>query len=205
MRRRAAEARPLRVALAGVPNCGKTALFNALTGARQKVANYAGVTVERKEGDGDDAGRSQADDPRPAGHLFAARPQPRRGDHPRRRAGRLAGETRARRASSASPTPRHLRVALRLVLELKEAGRPMVLALNMIDIAARQGLDIDVEGLSRDLGVPIVATVATRRRGIDVLMRPRSRPPPTTAPSPRPPGMSPRAASCARCTARPSG
>ena len=80
----------------------------------------------------------------------------------------------------------------------------MVLALNMIDIATRQGLDIDVEGLARELGVPIVATVATRRRGVDVLIA-RGRDGRRDRAGRSRPGTSLRAASCARCTARPSG
>jgi ferrous iron transport protein B len=164
----AVEDRTLRVALAGVPNCGKTAMFNALTGARQKVANYAGVTVERKEG-----AAIAADGQRltildlPGTYSLRARSP----DEVVTRdavLGRLAGETLPDVIVCVADAT-SLRVALRLVLELKATGRPMVLALNMIDIAARQGLEIDVEGLARDLGVPIVATVATRRRGVDVL------------------------------------
>jgi ferrous iron transport protein B len=78
--------------------------------------------------------------------------------------GRLAGEA-APDVIVCVADATSLRLALRLALELKSTGRPVVLALNMADIAARQGLDIDVEGLSRALGAPIVATVATRRRG----------------------------------------
>src|SRR5580698_8450221 len=163
-----AEPRTLRVALAGVPNCGKTALFNALTGARQKVANYAGVTVERKEGV-----HAAADGARltildlPGTYSLRAR-SPDEAVTRDAVLGQLAGETPPDVIVCVADAT-SLRMALRLALELKAAGRPLVLALNMIDIAVRQGLDIDVEGLSSDLGVPIVATVATRRRGIDVL------------------------------------
>src|SRR5579862_9602932 len=164
-----AEVRPLRVALAGVPNCGKTALFNALTGARQKVANYAGVTVERKEGV-----HAAADGARltildlPGTYSLRAR-SPDEAITRDAVLGRLANENPPDVIVCVADAT-SLRVALRLALELKETGRPMVLALNMIDIATRQGLEIDVEGLSRDLGIPIVATVATRRRGVDVLL-----------------------------------
>jgi ferrous iron transport protein B len=163
-----AGARPLRVALAGVPNCGKTALFNALTGARQKVANYAGVTVERKEGaaTAPDGGKLAILD-LPGTYSLRAR-SPDEAITRDAVLGRLAGEA-APDVIVCVADATSLRVALRLALELKAAGRPLVLALNMIDIAARQGLDIDVEGLSRDLGAPIVATVAVRRRGVDVL------------------------------------
>ncbi|HZZ90183.1 MAG TPA: ferrous iron transporter B [Caulobacteraceae bacterium] len=164
----AAAPRELRVALAGVPNCGKTALFNALTGARQKVANYAGVTVERKEGV-----HAAADGAKlrildlPGTYSLRAR-SPDEAITRDAVLGRLEGEAPPDVIVCVADAT-SLRGALRLVLELKAVGRPLVLALNMIDIAARQGLEIDVEGLSRDLGVPIVATVATRRRGIDVL------------------------------------
>ena len=161
--------KPLRVALAGVPNCGKTALFNALTGARQKVANYAGVTVERKEGSliAPD-GRRVAVLDLPGTYSLRAR-SPDEAITRDAVLGRLAGEA-APDVIVAVADATSLRVALRLALELKATGRPVVLALNMFDIAQRQGLEIDVEGLSRDLGVPIVATVATRRRGIDSLI-----------------------------------
>jgi ferrous iron transport protein B len=164
----AAATRSLRVALAGVPNCGKTALFNALTGARQKVANYAGVTVERKEGVhlSADGGRLTILD-LPGTYSLRAR-SPDEAVTRDAVLGKLAGEVLPDVIVCVADAT-SLRVALRLVLELKAAGRPQVLALNMIDIATRQGLEIDVEGLSRDLGVPIVATVATRRRGIDAL------------------------------------
>ncbi len=166
---REAAARSLRVALAGVPNCGKTALFNALTGARQKVANYAGVTVERKEGQAiaPDGARLAILDLPGTYSLRARSPDEAitRDIVLGRRAGEAAPDAVVCVADATS-----LRVALRLVLELRAVGRPLVLALNMIDIAARQGLEIDVDGLSHDLGVPIVATVATRRRGIEALL-----------------------------------
>src|SRR5580698_343780 len=165
----AAEVRPLRVALAGVPNCGKTALFNALTGARQKVANYAGVTVERKEGvyTAANGARLTVLD-LPGTYSLRAR-SPDEAVTRDAVLGKLAGEVLPDVIVCVADAT-SLRVALRLALELKAVGRPMVLALNMIDIATRQGLEIDVEGLARDLGVPIVATVATRRRGTDVLI-----------------------------------
>ena len=162
--------RPLRVALAGVPNCGKTALFNALTGARQKVANYAGVTVERKEGAAvTPLGRKLAILDLPGTYSLRAR-SPDEAITRDAVLGRLAGEAEPDVVVCVADAT-SLRVALRLALELKAAGRPMVLALNMIDIATRQGLEIDIEGLSRDLGMPIVATVATRRRGVDLLLQ----------------------------------
>src|SRR3954467_6851259 len=160
---------PARIALVGNPNSGKTALFNALTGSRQKVANYAGVTVERKEG------RAQT----PGGLTLSVLDLPgtyslraRSPDEVVTRdavLGKLAGEE-APDVLVCVADATNLRLVLRLILELKAVGRPMVLALNMYDIAQRQGLRIDLDGLSRDLACPIVTTVATRKRGIDDLL-----------------------------------
>jgi ferrous iron transport protein B len=154
----------LRVALVGNPNCGKTALFNLLTGARQKVANYAGVTVERKVGTarlGD--GRSAAVIDLPGTYsLTPATPDEQ-----------VALEVvEGRRADEPPPDlivavvdATHLRMNLRLVLELRRLGRPMVVVLNMADVARDQGLLIDVARLGAELGCPVVETVAVRRDG----------------------------------------
>lgn len=160
---------PVRLALVGNPNTGKTALYNALTGSRQKVANYAGVTVERKEG------VLTA----PSGRLINVLDLPgtyslraRSPDEAVTRdavLGRLAGETPPDVIVCVADST-NLRLVLRLALELKQVGRPFVLALNMYDIAQRQGLRIDLEGLARELGAPIVTTVATRKRGIEELV-----------------------------------
>ncbi|OYX56652.1 MAG: ferrous iron transporter B [Brevundimonas subvibrioides] len=161
--------RPLRVALVGNPNSGKTALFNALTGAHQKVANYAGVTVERKEGRVLAAsGRSMSVLDLPGTYSLRARSPD---EEVTRDAvlGRLVGEA-VPDVIVAVADATNLRLVLRLILELKAVGRPMVLALNMYDIAQRQGLRIDLERLRAELGVPIVTTVATRRRGIEDLV-----------------------------------
>ena len=158
-----------RVALVGNPNSGKTALFNALTGAHQKVANYAGVTVERKEGLIRGAsGRSMSVLDLPGTYSLRARSPD---EEVTRDAvlGRLAGEAPPDVVVCVADAT-NLRLVLRLILELKAVGRPMVLALNMYDIAQRQGLRIDLERLRGELGVPIVTTVATRRRGIDDLI-----------------------------------
>jgi ferrous iron transport protein B len=158
-----------RVALVGNPNSGKTALFNALTGSRQKVANYAGVTVERKEGHIVTAsGRGLSVLDLPGTYSLRARSP----DEVVTRdavLGKLAGETPPDVLVCVADAT-NLRLVLRLILELKAVGRPMVLALNMYDIAQRQGLRIDLEGLARDIGCPIVTTVATRKRGIDDLV-----------------------------------
>lgn len=161
--------RSARVALVGNPNSGKTALFNALTGAHQKVANYAGVTVERKEGLIRTAdGRSMSVLDLPGTYSLRARSPD---EEVTRDAvlGRLAGETPPDVLVCVADAT-NLRLVLRLVLELKAVGRPMVLALNMYDIAQRQGLRIDLERLRTELGVPIVPTTATRKRGIEDLV-----------------------------------
>jgi ferrous iron transport protein B len=159
-----------RFALVGTPNSGKTALFNALTGSRQKVANYAGVTVERKTGVLQTA----------SGHRVDLIDLP--GTYSLR--GRSPDEEIARDvilgklASEAPPDfllcvadATNLRVALRLVIELKRVHRPMLLVLNMIDIARRRGIEIDLDKLSAELGVPVVTSTAVRRGGIDELLR----------------------------------
>jgi ferrous iron transport protein B len=160
---------PARIALVGNPNSGKTALFNALTGSRQKVANYAGVTVERKEGQVVAAsGRAISVLDLPGTYSLRARSP----DEVVTRdavLGKLAGEA-APDVLVCVADATNLRLVLRLILELKAIGRPMVLALNMFDIAQRQGLRIDLDGLARDIGCPIVTTVATRKRGIDDLV-----------------------------------
>ena len=161
--------RPARLALVGNPNSGKTALFNALTGSRQKVANYAGVTVERKEGVLTlPGGRGAHVLDLPGTYSLRARSP----DEVVTRdavLGKLAGET-APDVVICVADATNLRLVLRLVLELKQVGRPFVLALNMFDIAQRQGLRIDLERLSAEIGAPIVPTVATRKRGLDELV-----------------------------------
>ena len=152
------------VALVGNPNCGKTALFNLLTGARQKVANYAGVTVERKVGlarlrNGQTV--SVVDLPG-AYSLSPATPDEQVTLEVIE--GRRAGET-APDAIIAVVDATNLRMNLRLVLELKQLGRPMMVALNMADVARSQGLAIDVERLAAELGCPVVETVAVKHDG----------------------------------------
>jgi ferrous iron transport protein B len=161
--------RPARIALVGNPNTGKTALFNALTGSRQKVANYAGVTVERKEGFITTAGgRTLSVLDLPGTYSLRAR-SPDEAVTRDAVLGQLAGEQEPDVVVAVADAT-NLRLVLRLILELKAVGRPMVLALNMYDIAQRQGLQIDLEGLCAELGVPIVTTVATRKRGIEDLV-----------------------------------
>ena len=162
---------PARVALVGNPNSGKTALFNALTGSRQKVANYPGVTVERKEGVVvTPAGLTVRLIDLPGTYSLRARSL----DEIVTRdivLGRLAGEDVPRLLVCVADST-NLRLALRLALELKRVGRPMILALNMFDIARHRGFEIDLDRLSAELGIPVVSSVAVRRGGTrDLLAR----------------------------------
>ena len=156
------------LALVGNPNCGKTALFNRLTGSRQKVANYAGVTVERKEGRmTSSAGRALRLLDLPGTYSL----HPRSPDERVTRdvlTGHAAGERRPDVALCVVNAT-HLRRHLRLVLAVQRLGLPVVVVLNMIDIAQRRGLRVDAEALSRELGVPVIATVATKGQGLDAL------------------------------------
>jgi len=152
------------IALVGNPNCGKTALFNLLTGARQKVANYAGVTVERKVGiarlrNGQSV--SVVDLP---GAYSLSPATPDEQVTLEVILGKRAGEA-APDAIVAVVDATNLRMNLRLVLELKQLGRPMMVALNMADVARSQGLAIDVAKLSAELGCPVVETVAVKHDG----------------------------------------
>ena len=155
----------LSLSLIGVPNCGKTALFNRLTGSRQKVANYPGVTVERKEGRlvGPRTGRSYRVVDLPGAYSL----EPATLDEAIARDVILG-----RHASEPAPDllvcvvdATNLRLNLRLVLELKRLGVPMIVALNMSDLAARRGYQLDRAALERALGVPVVPTVAIRAGG----------------------------------------
>ena len=157
------------VALLGNPNCGKTALFNLLTGSRQKVANYAGVTVERKEGVATS----------PAGTRYRVLDLPGAyslnadsADEAVTRDvifGQLAGESVPEVLVCVTDAT-NLRLNLRLVLEVRRLGIPMLLALNMSDLASRRGIQIDIARLSQMLGVPVVATVGVHRGGADPLL-----------------------------------
>jgi len=152
------------VALVGNPNCGKTALFNLLTGARQKVANYAGVTVERKVGSTRLPGGQNVSVIDLPGAYSLTPVTPDEQVTLDVIEGRRRGED-APDAVVAVVDATNLRMNLRLVLELKRLGRPMMVALNMADVARAQGLKIDVEKLSAELGCPVVETVAVRHDG----------------------------------------
>lgn len=162
-------ATPPLVALIGNPNAGKSALFNALTGARQKLGNYPGVTVERK------SGRFSLSDGRPAELVDLPGTYSLTPTSPDEQVtrdvllGRQAGERLPDAliiVTDASNLENHLRFAL----EVLELGLPTVIALNMVDLAARDGLELSPEALSRAINVPVVSTVAVRKRGLDHLM-----------------------------------
>jgi ferrous iron transport protein B len=157
------------VALLGNPNCGKTALFNRLTGARQKVANYAGVTIERKEGSfTSPAGRAFRVLDLPGAYSLNAQ-TPDEGITRDVVAGLRAGEV-APDAILCVVNATNLRLNLRLVLELRRLGLPMVLALNMVDVAKKRGIEIDTAKLSQELGMPVVETVAIQSGGEKALL-----------------------------------
>jgi ferrous iron transport protein B len=160
---------PQRLALIGNPNCGKTALFNLLTGSRQKVANYAGVTVERKEGRFEGA----------SGQTYALLDLP--GAYSLNAASLDEAITRdlCRGFLPGEPTPdalvcvvdaTNLRLNLRFVLEVLRLGLPVILAINMADAARRRGIGIDLDVLQRELGIPVVETVAVRSNGARALL-----------------------------------
>jgi len=159
-----------RISLIGVPNCGKTALFNRLTGSRHKVANYAGVTVERKEGAFTSAatGRRYRLLDLPGAYSLNATSLDEA----------IARDVVLGRHASEPPPDllvcvvdaTNLRLNLRLVLDLKRLGRPLVVALNMSDIAARRGFGLRRERLAAALGLPVVETVAVRAGGEKALV-----------------------------------
>jgi ferrous iron transport protein B len=160
----------MRLALLGHPNCGKTALFNLLTGSRQKVANYAGVTVERKEGVLTS----------PAGKTVRVLDLP--GAYSLNALSADEAVTRdvvtGQRAGEAAPDllvcvvdATKLQLGLRMVLEARAMGLPMVVAMNMSDAARRQGIAIDRALLERELGMPVVETVGIRKDGASALVQ----------------------------------
>ncbi|WP_150292948.1 ferrous iron transporter B [Sphingobium estronivorans] len=156
------------IALVGNPNAGKSALFNALTGARQKLGNYPGVTVERK------AGRFSLSDGRPIELVDLPGTYSLNPTSPDEQVTRdvILGKQQGERLPDAlvvvvdaSNLDNHLRFALELIA----LGLPTVVALNMVDLATRDGLELDAAILSRELGVPVISTVAVRKRGLDHL------------------------------------
>jgi ferrous iron transport protein B len=158
-------AEAVSLSLIGVPNCGKTALFNRLTGSRQKVANYPGVTVERKEGrfTGPVSGRTYRLLDLPGAYSL----EPTSLDEA------IARDVVLGRHATEPPPDllvcvvdsTNLRLNLRLGLELKRLGRPIVVALNMSDVARSRGYKVDRAALEQALGVPVVETVAVKPGG----------------------------------------
>ncbi|WP_422943322.1 ferrous iron transporter B [Undibacterium sp. TJN19] len=158
-----------RIALVGNPNCGKTALFNRLTGARQKVANYAGVTIERKEGKfRSDTGRYWHVLDLPGTYsLHAITPDEK-----------ITQEVvTGLRHDEAMPDAvvcvvdaTNLRRGLKVVFELIALGQPLVLAVNMMDIAKKRNIHIDIAALSHALNIPVVETIAVDPKGVDALL-----------------------------------
>ncbi|ABN75581.1 Fe(2+) transporter permease subunit FeoB [Cereibacter sphaeroides] len=153
------------IALLGNPNCGKTTLFNALTGTRQMVGNWPGVTVEKKTGEIRFAGRTAALVDLPgtyslgSGHTVST-------DERIARDFALSGEAQlVVNIVDASNIERNLY----LTLQILEMGVPVVVALNMMDIAASQRIEIDLETLAARLGCPVVPIVAATGRGIEEL------------------------------------
>ena len=160
----------MHLALVGTPNSGKTSLFNALTGSRQKVANYPGVTVERKEGSFvTPSGRQVSVVDLPGTYSLRGRSP----DEEITRdivLGRALGEVLPDLVLCVADST-NLRLTIRLLLELKSTGRPLALVLNMFDIATRRGVNVDVPRLSEALGVPVVTSVAVRKGGTADLLR----------------------------------
>lgn len=160
---------PPLVALVGNPNCGKTALFNRLTGSRQKVANYAGVTVERKEGRlQTPAGKSLRILDLPGTYGLAPR-SPDEQVTTEVLHGRAAGEKQPDLVVCVLDAT-NLRRGLRLVLNIRELGLPVIVALNMTDLARKRGIEIDIARLSALLNLPVVPMVAIDGEGMDTLL-----------------------------------
>ena len=156
------------VALLGNPNCGKTALFNLLTGSRQKVANYSGVTVERKEGRLTlKSGKSIRILDLPGAYSLYPRSLDERVTC-NVLLGRAEGEKRPDLVVCVLSAS-NLRRNLRLVLAAKRLGLPCLVVLNMLDIAKRQGLQIDTAALSHELGLPVVTSIGIHADGADDL------------------------------------
>src|SRR2546423_2911292 len=164
----------LTVALAGNPNSGKTTLFNALTGLRQKVANYPGVTVEKK------TGRCRLGGKLAGGRWINIIDLPGTYSLISRSPDELIAMEVLRGLRPDTPPPdvvivvvdaSNLQRNLYLVSQLIELGRPLVIALNMMDIAQRRGLQVSPEDLEKSLGVPVIPIVGHRRKGIDELKK----------------------------------
>lgn len=161
------KSRTIRVALIGNPNTGKTTLFNRLTGSRQKIGNYPGVTVEKKSGTWEYGGRDITLVDLPGAYSLAA-------VSPDERValdfltGHLAGEAKPDVVICVVDASNVMR-NLFLASQVADLGLPLVIALNMSDAAEKAGIRVDASLLSRRLGIPVVRCVATRGEGIDAL------------------------------------
>ncbi len=158
------------IALVGNPNTGKTALFNALTGSHQKVANYPGVTVERKEGlINTPSGQKLTLLDLPGAYTLDAKTLD---EQVTRDAilGRLGEESHPCFFIAVADAT-NLERSLSFVLELKERNLPLIVVLNMMDLAKNRGLKLDLEILSKELGAPVIPTVAVKNQGLDDLLK----------------------------------
>lgn len=158
----------LNLALVGNPNSGKSSLFNTLTGSRQKVGNYPGVTVERR------AGAFRASDGRTISVVDLPGTYTLTPNSPDEviTCDTLLGQSDVEQTPDAIVCvvdATNLRVHIRFVLELKRLGKPVLVALNMMDLAKRDGLELDIDRLEQELGVPVIPTIAVRRSGIQDL------------------------------------
>lgn len=155
---------PIRIALLGAPNCGKTSLFNALTGGRAKVANYPGATVEYAKAEMRTGGGRTIellDLPGVYGDCGHSADERVTIDAIH---GRLAGEAPPQ-AIVVVMDAAQIRTHLHNVLQAKNYGLPMIVVLNMMDMAAREGIEIDIDALEKEIGVPVIGCVAVRARG----------------------------------------
>ena len=186
----------IKITLAGNPNCGKSTIFNKLTGAKQTVGNFPGVTVERYEGRTRFEGRDVLVVDLPGVYSLASY-----SDEERVAAEFLKNETPDVVVNVVDAS--NLERNLYLTLALKEQGRPLVLVLNMIDVARRRGIDVDAAALSKELGVPVLPTVGNRGMGIDEILAEVVRvaeSPSATSETPAPPACpSDASKSCERC------
>jgi len=153
------------IATAGNPNCGKTTLFNALTGSRQRVGNWAGVTIDRKEGNFTHAGAAVTVVDLPGTYSLGSLSESGL-DESIARDYILSGEPDlVINIVDASNLERNLYLTAQLV----EMRVPMIMALNMIDMAEENGLRVDPEALARRIGCPVIPIVATRKKGVEAL------------------------------------
>ena len=161
--------KPFTVVLTGNPNCGKTTLFNALTGLRARVGNYAGVTVERKEG-----ALTGADPRHPVVILdlpgtYSLSPQSPDEQIARDVLFQRVPEVPAPDLVVVVVDASNLQRNLYLATQVIELGYPTLLALNMVDVARDRGHEIDTEALSKALGVPVIPMVASQGDGLEAL------------------------------------